>query len=1133
MADNGDTTLRRSQRSRQMPAYLADYDLGDDVEQEEKLVTHWDRLIKERGLMLVDINRHCEKADKLIKDCGSRTTLEKVNARLERSLADLERLACDLVRLAETSEYPEEEKFKVTQHFTVTKAQVEDYQDKIAEHLHARDKETSSTVGSPAAERKRECQSQTTLSETKEQKYSEQTLLPQNSEFEVKQEDESMSDHKSVSSHASVKSAAAKIQAEVATLRVKQEKKRYEEECNLRAEEENLRQAEHRLQLQKEQDEADRVALEAELWDGLSNNQYIAPPFKPGLSTNKAMKEGTSRIKVKTEAHFDSPIAKHLESLFTEPKVKYDTPHIDTSKESSEYVHKFFQGIAKPSLPRFSGEKEQYQDWREQFEIFINQAQSTVRFKMVMLKSSLSGRALQLVSRLGYNDHQYQMALTKLDQRYGAKLADSGRESELIGPSTLYTLVLQKIPESLVLQYYDSRPKLREDGLSTFVDWLNRQVCVRLELAEIKEKAKRSYTESAKSSGTRRSQRSGTHASETSSKSPKASQVSSTSPSKDSSTTKLSCPLCKEAHHIVQCRQWNSFSVDERWKFAKENGLCYRCLKVGHHGRKCADVLRCKIDGCVKTHHRHLHKSEPATEIATDTANNAFGVSKDGKVIPTKVALRLIPVFIIGRAGDKKKVNAFLDDGSDSTYIRKDIATALGLQIEDNELTVSTLVNRGTKVDSGLVAVTIESLDGRVRQRIGARTLNSMCDNLSIPNWRRHGREWSHLKGIDFPKIPGRKTVDILIGADHPELTLSLEERAGCPGEPVARKTPLGWTCIGVYHKGGVLSHTSHVSSFHSQSEQDVGLNEALRNMWNLDSWESKKRNVLTPEERLAVSKTAGSLKQVGNRYEIGIPWRDERPELPDNRKAAENRLLSLERTLSKKPALATRYREVMQANIKKGYFETVDGTEGTGPGWYLPHFPVVREDKATTKVRIVYDSAARTEGVSLNDVMLPGPKLQLDVVDVLLRFRRRRIAIVGDIKEMFSQIVMAKEDRPYHRILWRDLDTSRPVTVYQAARLTFGDCASPYLAQYVIRTHAESNQEKFPLAATICTESMYMDDVMDSQDDDNVAIQARDQLSGLLAPAGFQVRRWCSNSTAVLEGIPEDKCATGVKVKE
>jgi len=41
-----------------------------------------------------------------------------------------------------------------------------------------------------------------------------------------------------------------------------------------------------------------------------------------------------------------------------------------------------------------------------------------------------------------------------------------------------------------------------------------------------------------------------------------------------------------------------------------------------------------------------------------------------------------------------------------------------------------------------------------------------------------------------------------------------------------------------------------------------------------------------------------------------------------------------------------------------------------------------------TAKVRIVYDSAARYGGVRLNDTMLPGPKLQQDVFDVLLRFR-------------------------------------------------------------------------------------------------------------------------------------------------
>ena len=46
---------------------------------------------------------------------------------------------------------------------------------------------------------------------------------------------------------------------------------------------------------------------------------------------------------------------------------------------------------------------------------------------------------------------------------------------------------------------------------------------------------------------------------------------------------------------------------------------------------------------------------------------------------------------------------------------------------------------------------------------------------------------------IPFPKVPRRKTIDILIGSDHPELTLALIESYGPIGAPVARKTPLGY----------------------------------------------------------------------------------------------------------------------------------------------------------------------------------------------------------------------------------------------------------------------------------------------------------------------------------------------------
>ena len=52
---------------------------------------------------------------------------------------------------------------------------------------------------------------------------------------------------------------------------------------------------------------------------------------------------------------------------------------------------------------------------------------------------------------------------------------------------------------------------------------------------------------------------------------------------------------------------------------------------------------------------------------------------------------------------------------------------------------------------------------------------------------------------------------------------------------------------------------------------------------------------------------------------------------------------------------------------------------------WYLPYFPVVKKDRSTTKIRIVFDASARHNGIALNDVICQGPKLQNDLLNVLL----------------------------------------------------------------------------------------------------------------------------------------------------
>ena len=78
---------------------------------------------------------------------------------------------------------------------------------------------------------------------------------------------------------------------------------------------------------------------------------------------------------------------------------------------------------------------------------------------------------------------------------------------------------------------------------------------------------------------------------------------------------------------------------------------------------------------------------------------------------------------------------------------------------------------------------------------------------------------------------------------------------------------------------------------------------------------------------------------------------------------------------------------------------------------------------------------------------MLTEPKLQRDVLEILLRLRRKPVSLVADIKEVFSQVFLTV----------KDLDPTELVDAYEAVRLIFGYRASPYLAQSLLRAVARS----------------------------------------------------------------------------
>ena len=216
--------------------------------------------------------------------------------------------------------------------------------------------------------------------------------------------------------------------------------------------------------------------------------------------------------------------------------------------------------------------------------------------------------------------------------------------------------------------------------------------------------------------------------------------------------------------------------------------------------------------------------------------------------------------------------------------------------------------------------------------------------------------------------------MDILIGTDYIELYCTLEEIKGDHGDPIARRTSLGWTCIGrIKSKESRVYQSNFVRTYNASAVDLHEINTTLKKFWQIDDVSCKNKGVFTKEEVAASAAVSKSLEFKDGRYELAIPWKDD-SSLPNNYIAAFKRLENIEKRLLKQPELGAKYCGIIEDHINKGYLEYVDPKQGTDNGWLLPHFPIIRPDKSTIKVRLVYDGSAKCEGKSLNDVIHPGP---------------------------------------------------------------------------------------------------------------------------------------------------------------
>ena len=177
------------------------------------------------------------------------------------------------------------------------------------------------------------------------------------------------------------------------------------------------------------------------------------------------------------------------------------------------------------------------------------------------------------------------------------------------------------------------------------------------------------------------------------------------------------------------------------------------------------------------------------------------------------------------------------------------------------------------------------------------------------------------------------------------------------------------------------------------------------------------------------------------------LPFRSPRQSLPNNREQAVQRAKYLDSSLRRNPTKREHMVEFMQKILDNNHAEVAPPLQNNDECWYLPLFGVYHPKKPD-QIRGVFDSSAKFNGISLNNVLLTGPDLSNSLLDVLLRFRREMIAVTADIQHMFHCFIVQEDHRNYLRFLWyRNNDPEQNLIEYRMRVHVFGNSPSPAIA--------------------------------------------------------------------------------------
>ncbi|XP_054628394.1 uncharacterized protein LOC129179316 [Dunckerocampus dactyliophorus] len=831
----------------------------------------------------------------------------------------------------------------------------------------------------------------------------------------------------------------------------------------------------------------------------------------------------------------------------------------DVSTHSSRSTNRPSIKLPKLYIKKYDGEISMWHEFWDQFETAIHENNDLSKVeKLTYLKSYLVGPAARAITGLKMTESNYDTAVDMLKERFGRKdmivsahmskllnLKPVKKSTDIVALRQLYDecevhmrgleslgvvsrtyggllcpILLQMIPDDLVLTYTRGMRSGHEPNAPELIAFLQQEV-------ESRERAMHLTKVGSPSEEYQPPIQHRFKPVYGNGKFRKPNVPSAATLHTSSSDSSRGCLFCDSTSHKSELCTENTLST--RKEKLKKMGRCFVCLGQRHIAKFCrSKVMPCSQ--CGRRHHPTMCDQGEQQEAPNDAQDTTDAVISSVAHHPVKnttgkentVFLQTVTVWAAGEKG-RRKLRCLMDGGSQRSFILEKQVEALGLPVVRKETLRLHTFGSGSPVtmERNVVKLTLQNIRNQEQaleiEAIEMPQVSSAIIQVPGEQIRKH-LEGKGLTTADVSSSSDEELeLSVLIGADYYWKVVSGKvERLS--ESLVAIETMFGWTVQGPVSMASI----NEASCMKICIEDARQVADQLRIFWEIESLGISNEVEERVDDIEAQQHFNTSVSYKKERYEVKLPWKQESPELPDNQRIARKRFESLTRKLKTDVMLFKRYKDVIEDYMQQGICESVPETNPeenvkSNVKYYLPHHAVIRDDKATTKLRVVFDASAHEDGCpSLNDCLLTGPNLNPDLLAILVRFRLNPIAFMADITKAFLQISVAEEDRDALRFLWLtgppDAEQTSVCTM-RMARVVFGVSSSPFLLAATIRRHLEQYQVSHPHIADTIKDHLYVDDFIASSRDVGSAYVLTKGAKEILATAGMNLCKWTTNS--------------------